>query len=76
MPKVYLTLHLIGSPSFQREVGPFDSATFTDELVVDGGSPCATFSGGVWTITDGAALGDSGLTNATASIIFGQAKSA
>jgi hypothetical protein len=76
MPKIYLTLNVLSSPTFEQEVGPFDKVTFSDVLVVNDGSPCATFANGAWTITDGAALGNSALTNATASIIFGQAKSA
>jgi hypothetical protein len=78
MPKIYLTLNMIGSPSFQREVGPFAKVTWSGVLIVDDGQPCAYWDAGQshWYVTDGAALGDASLTDATASIIFGQAKEA
>ena len=67
---------LIGSGYPDTEVGPFDSAAQgPDTFAVNGGSTAMSFGAGVWTVLDGAALGDAHLTGHTyEGIILGQAK--
>lgn len=74
MEKLFLKL---SNGSNEVELGPFQNAGFGACLYVNG-SPthCAEFeaASGLWTITDGAVLGDPGLTGQEFPIIWGQAK--
>ena len=69
-------LKFTGSTEFpDAEKGPFDSASFNGSVFLNGSSSsCAEFADGLWTITDGAALGDEHMTGNTYSVILGQAK--
>lgn len=73
LPKVFLTLE--GVSTDPGELGPFDSISISNLLKINGSvQSCASFADGLWTITDGAALGNEELTGTQWPIILGQAK--